>query len=502
MRTLQRRDFLRMGAAATTATLLSRCARSSLRNADVVSQPSSGPIQLQVHSSQSGLLRVDLTAQPQKVSVGDRPAHLLTYNGQVPGPLLEANPGDTVQIRFTNQLNQPTNLHFHGLHIPPTGTGDNVFLEISPDATHTYEFQIPVDHPAGTFWYHPHYHGLVAEQLFGGLAGLFIVRGELDNIPEIKAATESFLVLKDYAFDRQGNIPNPGHMAQMTGRIGDVLTTSGQINPSLTIASGGLLRLRLLNASSSRYFQLSLEGHAFHLIATDGGAISVPISLNQIILAPGERAEVLVQGDQPHGEYQLVNQPFNPAQGINGSPDMMGGHMGGMMGSQNPDRTETVATLSYRGQHSGEPVTASLPAQLIPVAPLPQAQITRQFTLNHGMAGQMGNGMVFLINDQAFDHNRVDTQVKRGTVEDWEIINTGTMTHPFHIHVNKFQVISRNNQPVPYAAWKDVVSVSPDERVRLRMAFRDYVGKTVYHCHVLDHEDRGMMGILEILTGT
>ena len=106
--------------------------------------------------------------------------------------------------------------------------------------------------------------------------------------------------------------------------------------------------------------------------------------------------------------------------------------------------------------------------------------------------------MVFLINGQVFDHNRVDTQVSLGTVEDWEIINTGTMAHPFHVHVNKFQVISRNGQTEPYAAWKDVVSVNPGERVRIRMAFRDYTGKTVYHCHVLDHEDRGMMGLLDI----
>ncbi|MEL7070097.1 MAG: multicopper oxidase family protein [Cyanobacteria bacterium J06581_3] len=487
--------------AATTATLLTRCVRSPSKSSDVVAQPSSSPIQLQTHSSESGLLRLDLAAKPQTISIGDRPANLLTYNGQLPGPLLEAKPGDTVQLNFTNQLTQPTNIHFHGLHIPPTGSGDDVFLEIPPGAKHTYDFQIPSDHPAGTFWYHPHYHGLVAEQLFGGLAGLFIVRGPLDDIPEIKAADESFLVLKDFAFDRQGNIPNPGHMAQMTGRIGDVLTASGQVNPSLSVAPGGLLRLRLLNASSSRYFQLSLEAHELYLIATDGGAIAAPISLSQLILAPGERAEVLVKGDQSPGEYRLLNQPFNPARGHVGS-GMMGDRMGGMMGSPSSSRTETVATLSY----SKEAKSVPLPTRLIPVAALPEAQTTRQFTLNHGMgrgmAGEMGGGMVFLINDQAFDHSRVDTQVQLGTIEDWEIINTGTMAHPFHVHVNKFQIISRNGEPVPYTAWKDVVSISPGERVKLRIAFRDYAGKTVYHCHVLDHEDLGMMGTLEILAET
>ena len=488
MKSFKRRDFLNLSLGTTVAVLLSQCSRGSFR----LTESSSAANQAQFHSSEGGLLSLDLEAVAQQVKLGNRTANLLTYNGQMPGPQLEARPGDTVQIRFTNRLNQPTNLHYHGLHISPTGTGDNVFLDISPGESHTYEFQLPEDHPAGTFWYHPHYHGLVAEQLFAGLAGLFVVRGELDEIPELKAAQEIFLVLKDMALDRRGHIPRPGHMTEMTGRMGDLLLASGQINPELTIAQGGLLRLRLLNACPSRFLQLSLEDHPLFLIATDGGAIAAPIELNDLVLAPGERADVLVHGTQTPGQYRLLNRPFNPAQG------MMGGGMmgrGGMMrGQPNQSRTETVATLTYSNTTS----EISLPSQLLPVDPLPEPQTVRQFTLNHGMGMGMGRGMVFLINGQPFDHTRIDTQVTLNTVEDWEIINTGTMAHPFHVHVNKFQVISRNGQPAPYAAWKDVVSVSPGERVRIRMAFQDYTGKTVYHCHVLDHEDRGMMGVLDI----
>lgn len=479
MRYMKRRDFLNLSLGTTAAVLLSQCSRVSSRS--VVSSSNGNTVKL--YKSEGGLLSLDLEASAQQIQLGNRTANLLAYNGQMPGPQLEVNPGDTVQIRLTNRLNQPTNLHYHGLHISPTGTGDNVFLEISPGESYTYEFQLPKNHPAGTFWYHPHYHGLVAEQLFAGLAGLFIVRGDLDNIPEIKAAQETVIVLKDLALDRRGNIPSPGHSAQMTGRVGDLLLANGQVNPEVTIAQGGLLRLRLLNASPSRFFQLSLEDHPFFLIATDGGAISTPVELSELVLAPGERAEVLVRGNQPPGQYRLFNTPFNPAQG------MMGG--GGMMGTpSNQGRTETVATLTYNGTTEEKP----LPAQLLPVEALPEPQTVRQFALNHGM----GRGMVFLVNGQVFDHTRIDTQVTLNTIEDWEIINTGTMTHPFHVHVNKFQVVSRNGQPVPYAAWKDVVSVSPGERVRIRIPFKDYTGKTVYHCHVLDHEDRGMMGILDI----
>ncbi|MBE9135667.1 multicopper oxidase family protein [Nodosilinea sp. LEGE 07088] len=485
---MRRREFLGLGLGTTGAILLSQCSRGASQS----SVPGSALAQAPVHSSEGGLLSFDLVAEAQQVKLGNRNANLLTYNGQVPGPRLEAKPGDTVQLRFTNRLNQSTNLHYHGLHIPPTGTGDNVFLEIPPGETYSYEFQIPANHPAGTFWYHPHYHGLVAEQLFGGLAGLFVVRGELDEIPEVQAAQEEFLILKDFALDRSGNIPNPGHMAQMTGRIGDLLTANGQFNPSLEIPQGGLLRLRLLNASSSRFFWLSLEDHPFYLIATDGGAIASPVELNDLVLAPGERVEVLVKGDREPGQYRLLNQPFNPAQGMMGGGRMGGGMMGGGMMGSSPNRnsTETVATLTYNGTTDALP----LPNQLLTVESLPEPQATRQFTFNHGM----GMGMVFLINGKAFDHNRIDTQVLLNTVEDWEIINTGTMAHPFHVHINKFQVISRNGQPTPYAAWKDVASVSPGETIRIRIPFRDYAGKTVYHCHVLDHEDRGMMGILDI----
>ncbi|MBE9078098.1 multicopper oxidase family protein [Romeria aff. gracilis LEGE 07310] len=482
MSAIKRRKFLTLSSGATAAILLSQCSRESPQ----ASSPGSTLAQAQIVSSEGGLLKVDLEARAQQVQLGDRSANLLTYNGRMPGPRLEAKHGDTIQVRFTNQLSQPTNLHYHGLHIPPTGTGDNVFLEIPPGESHTYEFQLPQNHPAGTFWYHPHYHGLVAEQLFGGLAGLFIVRGELDEIPEVKAAQEKFLVLKDFALDRSGNIPSPGHMAQMTGRMGDLLTVNGQFNPGLQIPQGGLLRLRLLNASSSRFFRLFLEGHPFYLIATDGGAISAPVELRDLVLVPGERVEVLVQGNREPGQYRLFNQPFNPAQGRGGG--MMGGNT--MGGASSQENAEPIATLTYSGSVDQIP----LPTQLISVEPLPEPQTVRQFTLNHGM----GMGMAFLINGQAFDPSRIDIQVALDTVEDWEIINTGTMTHPFHVHVNKFQVVSQNGQASPYLAWKDVVSVSPGENVRIRIPFQDYIGKTVYHCHVLDHEDRGMMGILEI----
>ncbi len=482
MNFLSRRQFLYFSASSAGAILLSQCQSGQTKNTFSVAKNQTQ----KVYRSLDGLLAVELEASYQKINLGNRQAYLLTYNGQVPGPRLEAKPGDTVQINFTNNLNQPTNLHYHGLHISPTGNADNVFLEIPPGETFKYEFTIPKNHPAGTFWYHPHLHGLVAEQLFGGLAGLFIVRGDLDEIPQIKAAQAEFLVLKDFELDRNGRIAPPFHMMQMMGREGELVTVNGQLNPTLSLAQGGLLRLHLVNASTSRFYRLTLENHPLYLIATDGGSLSEPVEVKELLLSPGQRAEVLVRGEQEPGQYRLLNLPYD-----RGGMGMMGRR--GMMGRNFSDSPEILATLAYSGSRALLP----LPEQLIPVETLPEPETVRRFELNHAMAP--GRGMIFLINGQIFNPNRIDTRVRLNTVEDWEITNTGVMDHPFHIHVNHFQIISRNGRKSPLRAWKDTVIISPGETVRIRTRFADFTGKTVYHCHILDHEDLGMMGTLEIL---
>jgi len=478
---MKRRQFLTLSTAAAGATLLSQCgSRAELQ------------AQSPRKTSQGGLLDVALEARPVRATIAGQSLNLLAYNGQIPGPMLEAKPGDTVRIQFKNSLTRETNLHYHGLHVPPTGNADNVFIHVPSGETQVYEFTIPEDHPAGTFWYHPHRHGWVADQVFGGLAGLFVIRGELDEIPEVKAAKEEFLVLQD--FDAAGSSGRRGNpMMQMIGREGAIVTANGRVNPSLSIPEGGLLRLRILNASPSRFHLLSLEEHPMHLIATDGGAIPEPVELAEVLLTPGERIEVLVRGDRTPGRYRLLSKPYNRG-GMMGGGMMGRGMMGrGMMGNpSNSNTTQTLATLTYG--ESVQPVP--LPKQLLPVEALPEPAATKRFTLNHGMA--RGMGMVFLINGQVFDSQRLDTQAKLGTVEDWEITTTGTMDHPFHLHTNHVQVVSRNGRPAPYRAWKDTVLVMRGETVRLRVPFRDFAGKTVYHCHILDHEDLGMMGSLAI----
>lgn len=494
---LSRRRFLALSAASAGGILLSRWA---------IQQNPSSRVKIPVtdsYKSTDGLLELSLEANSQSLVVGNRSAALMSYNGQVPSPRLEARPGDTVRIHFTNQLSQPTNLHYHGLHITPTGNADNVFLSIPPNERLTYEFTIPQNHPAGIFWYHPHHHGHVAEQVFAGLAGLFIVRGELDEIPELKAAQENFLILQDFDLNANGQVNPPNHMGLMMGREGALVTVNGNVNPTLTIASGGLLRLRILNASPSRFYRLALENHPLYLIATDGRAIAEPIELTELLLAPGERAEVLVKGDRPPDQYRLLNLPYNRGgMGMMGE-GMMIPEMNPMHGVMHHPTTQSqssppLATLIYKGSTDSLP----LPQKLVDVEMLPQPNQTRRIELSMamGMGSGTTGGMAFLFNGKPFDPQRIDATAKLDTIEDWELVNVDPdrMDHPFHLHVNPFQVIARNGKPEPYRAWKDTVLVKGAETVRIRIPFRDFVGRTVYHCHILDHEDLGMMGILEI----
>ena len=478
-----RRQFIALGIGGIGIAV----AGNWLRQETIYSQPvpQSSANLTPVYQSSDGLLELDLEARERLVNLEGRQASLLTYNGQIPAPRLEAKPGDKVRLHFTNNLKQPTNLHYHGLHIPLTGNADNVFLEIEPGKKLTYEFQIPNNHPSGTFWYHPHQHGLVAEQLFGGLAGLFIVRGEDDEIPELKAAQEEFLVLQDFSINADGKRTNSAHMSLMMGREGELIAVNGQINPSITLAEGGLLRLRILNASPSRFYRLALEEHSLYQLATDGNSLSKPIEVNELLLTPGQRADVLVRGDKESGQYRLLNLPYD-----RGSIGMMGGR--GMMSRDNRDEPMLLATVNYESAVE----SMALPSKLNSISALPKPQTVRRFELNHGMSPAVG--MAFLINGEPYRHDIIHTQVKLNTIEDWELINTGVMDHPFHIHGNAFQIISRNGQLESLLALRDTVLVKRDETVRIRIPFRDFAGKTVYHCHVLDHEDLGMMGNLMI----
>ena len=476
-----RRAFVGVGAAVGASYLAGR-GLPRLAGAPLRSRTESAGRDARLVSA-GGRLDVELVASDDWVDLAGERARLWSYNGQVPGPLLEMAPGDELRIRLVNQLEEPTNLHFHGLHVAPDGVADNIFREIAPGEVASYAFRVPEQHPAGLFWLHPHLHGSVARQVALGLAAPLIIRGGLDAVPDVSAAREHVLVLQDFELDWTGRPIDPGMAALMGGREGALVTVSGQSRPRYAIEQEGALRLRFLNASASRFYRLSLEGHAMHLIATDGGSLATPQRVDEVLLAPGERRDALVLGSRENGVYRLMNLPYN-----RGAAGMMGGTLGTRTAFE-------IASVVYEGRAESP---HQVPQALGEVERLSAARARRTFVLSEtmGMVRGRGMGMRFRINGREFDHLRIDDRVRLGDIEEWEYINNTDMDHPMHVHTNPFQRIGADGQPEP--AWLDGIVVPARRRERIRIRFTDFVGATVQHCHILDHEDLGMMSTMQI----
>jgi FtsP/CotA-like multicopper oxidase with cupredoxin domain len=430
--------------------------------------------------SDGGLLEVRLEAALGTHEVAGRKTTTMGFNGGVPGPTLRLRPGDTLRVDLVNRLEQVTNLHVHGLHVTPEGNGDNVFVAIEPGQSHQYEHRLPDDHPPGVYWYHPHHHGTVADQVFGGLYGAIIV-GDDDAIPVDR---ERVMVVSDITLDASGSLVAPSTMEQMMGREGELVLVNGRTEPELEGRSGDRERWRLINACTSRYLALSLPGQNSRVVGRDVGRLSTSVGLEDVVLAPGNRLDLVV--DLTEGSSELIARPVD-----------RGSMMGGMMGGPGPGGDGPVTLARMTVSAGNDPPAAEIPPPPTP-ADLRAADVVgqRSITFQMGMAGMMGGGdgpMSFTFDSQEFDADRIDQQVRMGTVEEWIIGNESPMDHPFHLHVWPMQVLEVDGQQMPEPVWLDVVNVPAGTRVKVRVAFEDFSGRTVYHCHILDHEDRGMM---------
>ncbi len=438
--------------------------------------------QPEVAASRDGVLDVTLTAAPG-VRLAGHDTSAWGFNGTSPGPTLRVRPGDLLRVRLVNHLDQPTNLHTHGLHVSPHGNGDNPFVTIDPGSSFDYAIRIPADHPAGTFWYHPHHHGTVADQIFAGLVGALLVQGD----PDLPVTGDRTLLVTDTTLDGSGRVATPTMMATMMGREGELVLVNGQHQPVITAAAGTVQRWRVINGCTSRVLSLRLDGHRLTQAALDGVFLPTPVDRDQVVLAPGNRADLLIRPTS-NGRYTLLSEPYE-----RGSPGMMGG-MGMDGDGSSAAGPVTLATLDSSGPASAPP---PLPATL-PAPPVPHGPVTGQRQLTFAMGMGAGMGMSFTIDGRTFDPGRDDQTVMLGTTEEWTVVNTSPMDHPFHLHAWPFHVLAASTGAPPTGVRQDVVLIPARGWVRLRIPFTDYPGRSVYHCHILDHEDHGMMGTVNV----
>ncbi len=485
---LNRRSFLRLTAATGVASWISGCSSESNPLLEAGQPSFSEP---DVVFSIGGRLELTLRAAPTEVPWGDGSRQAFTYNGSTPGPTLRVRAGDQVVIHLENALDESTNLHTHGLHVSPEGQGDNIFATVDPGESRTYIYDIPSDHRSGLFWYHPHVHGSVARQVAAGLAGAIVVIDETDAITELTASSERIWVLSDPPIATSSAAFDASPMDQMMGREGDAILVNGTENPDITAEAGSLERWRIVNASASRYYRLALDDHEVHLISSDGGRLMAPTAATELLLAPGERSELLV-APTTDGSYSVRALPYD--RGGMG----MGMGMGSMMGDSSLASEAVIATLTVQGTRAPAPLPSELARSEGVVRPA--AGASRILELGMGMGMGMGMGtmtgegsmMSFTINGTTFDPERTDIHVRAGSVEKWEIHNTTPMDHPFHLHVWPFTVDGAES------GWKDTVNVPARESVTITIPFVGIVGRSVYHCHILDHEDLGMMGTIDV----
>lgn len=439
--------------------------------------PFAEPAVLENESSEPHTVEVTLTAALTRLELVDgAETEVFAYNGQVPGPTIEAHEGDRVIVHFRNELPEATTIHWHGIHLPFHADG-SPFDPVEPGEEFDYVFTVQPG-TAGTYWYHPHADERAGPQVAMGLFGAFIVRAPDDPLQGL--VTERLLILHDNRFLSDGavDLPDPsspqGRVDFENGREGDRLFVNGQVMPTVSIRAGEVQRWRVINASGARIYRLAIPGVTFLNVGSDGGLFERPVETDEILLANTERVELLVRGTGSPGERDTLRDlPYNRYIFQTRPADW--------------ERPRDLLTLQYTNEPPLEPIELPRTLRVVPALDTTAVSARRSFSLSQGM-----------INGKRMDLHRVDVTVPLGATEIWTIENLVGMDHPFHLHGFRFQVLSRDGEPEPYPSWKDTVNVPKHQTVRLVVRFDDYPGLWMFHCHILTHEDAGMMGVLQV----
>lgn len=403
------------------------------------------------------------------------------FNGELLGPTLRMRRGEDVRIDVTNELPEMTTVHFHGMKLPARADG-GPHSPIEPGDTWSPEFT--VDQPAATNWYHPHPHGQTGLHCYRGLAGMVLIDDDLTtslNLPREYGVDDIPVVIMDHKYTEDGQLDET--FDDTLGLMGDTPVVNGITNAELT-ATTRRVRLRILNGANMRFYHLALsDNRPFQVIATDSGLLEKSVEVDSVLLSPSERIEILLDLE-PGEDLKLQSQPLDsnfalPDDGGDKAPDFGFQH--------------AFDLLHITGPADDAPALDDPPAELDPAAaaqPSTDGLTEREFRLN-----------TFEINGQTMDMQRVDVTIDHSDPEIWVVTNENSdWPHNFHIHNARFRVLELAPNPgeeiVTYG-WKDTVALPPTSTARLLVEFGHHPDPTMpymYHCHMLWHEDQGMMG--------
>lgn len=425
-------------------------------------------------------------------------------NGNILGPTLLMRKGDFVDIKVSNQLADTTTMHWHGMHVSASNDG-GPHTTIAP--SETWNPQFTVMDKAGTYWYHPHLHKMTNKHVSLGIAGFIFVRDDEEsaiNLPRKYGLDDFPLVIQTKDFDAANQIIVPSNSD-------DVVMVNATIDPFLNVPAQ-VIRLHLLNGSSQRVFNFGLSGNlSFYQIASDGGLLKNPVSLTRLQLAPGERAEILIDFSGKQGQnVQLMSFASELQNGIYGAAYPGIGPMTTLNGyNPNPLNGTNFKVIEFKVIiPTSKPIT-TIPATLVNVSRIPEssANITRTLNISPASMGMNQLDGKFLINGLLFNRNVINYSIPLNNTEIWSINNQSAIAHPFHIHDVQFYILDRNGiaPPINEQGRKDVVLIKPMETIRFITQFTDFANDSVpymFHCHMLAHEDDGMMLQFEVVDKT
>jgi suppressor of ftsI len=432
--------------------------------------PLTEPAQVRSHD---GVLKVELAAGRRSILVSGSRITARPFNGRLIGPTLHVKPGDRLEATIHNATGQRTNIHFHGMHVSPRGRSDNVFRTFQPGRTVKSIVQIPTDHSPGTYWYHVHLHGLTEEQVMGGMSGLIVVEGLQDLLPApLRGIRERQLAIRDVQHKGDSIVLDAANInpTKPTTRL-----VNGLLRPRFGLRSGETQLWRIANVGADIFYDVQLTGHRLHVIAEDGSPVWRVWSRKHLVLPPGKRYDVLVQGGKP-GRYAFRTLKFD--EGFQLLP------------------TKKLASVTVRGPAATPDL--DLPRALDTPAESPaHLPVRRQRTFTFSF--DFNDKQFAHINGEPFNPHETNVAPLVGSVEEWKLRNVTTEDHPFHIHVNDFQVMKVNGRPYHARGLQDVVIIPKHGSVVIRNPFDRFTGHYVFHCHILGHEDAGMMKTVQVL---